>query len=143
VMLPAGGEGSCPRLRRIRPLGRSGRGAAVLGGTLAPGCAVPGACLTHPGPDLGPTWAGPRPYAGAPARAPARGAPARTPARGAPARTPARGAPARTPARGALARGALCGAVSACHGRGGCVSVLARVRSCTGRTVAHGGALMG
>src|SRR5699024_1346351 len=125
VMLPAGGEGSCPRLRRIRPLGRSGRGAAVLGGTLAPGCAVPGACLTHPGPDLGPTWAGPRPYAGAPARAPARGA------------------PARTPARGALARGALCGAVSACHGRGGCVSVLARVRSCTGRTVAHGGALMG
>src|SRR5699024_4879081 len=125
VMLPAGGEGSCPRLRRIRPLGRSGRGAAVLGGTLAPGCAVPGACLTHPGPDLGPTWAGPRPSAGAPAR------------------TPARGAPARTPARGALARGALCGAVSACHGRGGCVSVLARVRSCTGRTVAHGGALMG
>ena len=33
------------------------------------------------------------------------------------------------------ARGALYGAVSACHGRGGCVSVCARVRSCTGRTV--------
>src|SRR5699024_475013 len=127
MVLPAG-EGSCPRLRRIRPLGRSGRGAAVLGGTLAPGCAVPGACLTHPGPGLGPPWAGPRP------------APGRT---GTLALLARLGALARAPARGALARGALCAVVSAYRGRGGCVSVLARVRSCTGRTVAHGGALMG
>src|SRR5699024_4497621 len=118
VVLPAG-EGPRPRLRRIRPLGRSGRGAAVLGGTLAPGCAVPGACLTHPGPGLGPPWAGPRP------------APGRT------------GTLALLARLGALARGALCAVVSAYRGRGGCVSVLARVRSCTGRTVAHGGALMG
>src|SRR5699024_6515438 len=92
VMLPAGGEGSCPRLRRIRPLGRSGRGAAVLGGTLAPGCAVPGACLTHPGPDLGPTWAGPRPYAGAPSRAPTR-VHLHAPLRGVHLHAPLRGAP--------------------------------------------------
>ena len=41
---------------------------------------------------------------------------------------------------GMLVHGALCGAVSACHGRGGCVSVCVRVRLRTGRTVAHGGA---
>ena len=42
--------------------------------------------------------------------------------------------------RGTLAHGALCACVCSCRGRGGCVSVCVRVRLCTGRTVAHGGA---
>lgn len=69
-----GGGGHAPICAEPRPPGRSGRGAAVLGGPRMPGRAVPGACLTHPGPGLDPTRTGPRPYAGALGRAPRRGA---------------------------------------------------------------------
>ena len=104
------------------------QGAAVLTGR--PSCA--GACRAgcmldspwaRPGPDLGPTWTGPRPYAGALARAPAR----------AHWHAPLRGRTGTRPCAGTMARGALCAAVSAYRGRGGRVSVRARVRSRTGR----------